>query len=177
MDYLILKGKPICTKLSDMISEQIWMRVPEIQAVEELQFYREIFEFIMEDISKIDSAVITEGASYLPELMRGIGVDNKHYINITPTLDFQYTHYKERPWVPYILRDCSNKEKAFDNWMKRDALFAEYVKDQACKLGYKALITDGTLSCDEVFQIAYQTFDLEKKMGKKKREHVHKDMM
>ncbi|MGF7146376.1 hypothetical protein HNQ56_004844 [Anaerotaenia torta] len=166
LDDYLKKGKsqtkPICTKLSDMTGEQIWMRAPEIQNIEELQFYREIFEYIMEDLSKINSAIITEGASYLPELVHEIGVDKNHYINITPTPDFQYTHYKERPWVPHILKDCSDKDKAFDNWMKRDALFAEYVRNQARELGYKTLVTDGASSYDEVFQIVSQVLNLEK---------------
>lgn len=166
-DYLkkgIVKGKPICTKQSSMTSEEIWMRAPEIQQIEELEFYKEIFEFIIADISDINSAnsaIITEGASYLPELMCEIGVDQKHYINITPSFDFQYTHYKERPYVPYVLKDCRDKDKAFDNWMKRDALFAEYVRNQSHELGYKTLLMDGTISCDEVFQSVCQEFDLE----------------
>lgn len=162
-DYLKkgkLTGKPICTEQSNMTSEQLWMRAPETQNREELQLYKEIFGFIMADISDINSAIITEGASYLPELMCEIGVDKRHYINITPSFDFQYAQYKERPYVPHVLKDCNDKAKAFDNWMKRDALFAEYVRNQSCELGYKTLLIDGTISCDEVFQIVCQEFDL-----------------
>ena len=63
------KNKSICRKQKGMTPEQIWMRSPEEQNIEELQFYREIFEFILEDISKIDSAngIITEGAAFLPD--------------------------------------------------------------------------------------------------------------
>lgn len=166
-DYLkkgTSKGKSVCTKQSNMTSEQTWMRAPEIQSVEELQFYREIFEFVMEDISGINSnnGIITEGAAYLPELMQEIGVDERYYINITPTLDFQYTHYKERPWVPYVLKDCKNKDEAFDNWMKRDALFAEHVRYKSYELGYKALVIDGAAGCDEIFQLVCRAFDLER---------------
>ncbi len=156
-----LKGKPICTKQSNMTSDEIWMRAPEIQNLEELQFYREIFEFIITDLSNINSDIVTEGASYLPELMRKIGIDKKHYINITPTFDFQYAYYKERPWVPYVIRDCHDKEKAFDNWMKRDAFFAGHVRNQSRKLGYKTLITDETVSCINTYQIVCNLFGLE----------------
>lgn len=78
----------------------------------------------------------------MPELMKEIGIDKRHYINITPTAEFQYSRYKERPWVPVIPEECSDKEEAFDKWMKRDVLFAEFVRDQAVLLGYKTLLTD-----------------------------------
>lgn len=138
-------GKPVCTKLSGMTSEQIWMRTPEEQNAEELQFYREIFEFVLNDLTKLDSTggVITEGAAYLPELMRQIGIDTKHYVNITPTRHFQVTRYRERPWIASILEGCKDKTAAFENWMCRDALFAVHVKSQAESMGYKTVVVDG----------------------------------
>lgn len=164
-DYLKkgqFEGKPVCTKYANMTSEEIWMREPDIQNIEELQFYREIFEFVLDDLSKINhsKSIITEGAVYLPELMQVLGVDKTHYINITPTFEFQYSNYKKRPWVPHILRNCSNKEKAFDNWMKRDALFAEYVRNQSLELDYKTLTIDGTVSIKKTFQVVCQIFAL-----------------
>lgn len=63
-----------------------------------------------------------EGAAFLPALMRYIGVDEENYVCIVPTEEFQYFHYKQRPWVPHVLEGCSNNELAFENWMKRDAL-------------------------------------------------------
>lgn len=48
-------GKPICVKQVNMTPEEIWMRNPEEQNIEELQFYDEIFEFIVEDIKRISN--------------------------------------------------------------------------------------------------------------------------
>jgi adenylate kinase family enzyme len=48
-------GKPICIKQKNMTPEQTWMRDPEIQNFEELQFYNEIFEFIIKDINNISN--------------------------------------------------------------------------------------------------------------------------
>lgn len=58
----------------------------------------------------------------MPELVSAVGVDKKHYINIVPVKDFQYHFYSQRPWVPYILEGCTDKKKAFENWMERDVL-------------------------------------------------------
>ncbi len=70
--------------------------------------------------------IVTEGAAYTPQVMGQYGADD--YISIVPTPAFQISHYREREWVPYILRDCTDREKAFDNWMKRDILFATVEK-------------------------------------------------
>ncbi len=77
-------------------------------------------------------------------------IDRKHYINITPTPEFQITHYKERPWVSDVIEGCSDKEKAFINWMNRDILFANEVREQCKRLGYTAFVNDGSISVDEM---------------------------
>jgi hypothetical protein len=74
----------------------------------------------------------------------------KHYVNITSTPEFQISHYKERPWVPYVLEGCSDKEKAFINWMNRDILFAYEVREQCNQMGYQAFVNDGSISIDEL---------------------------
>jgi hypothetical protein len=125
-----------------------------------LEIYHEIFEYIIEDLSKLEApnGSITEGAAFLPDLMNKLGVDSNSYICIIPTKDFQYHHYKLRPWVPEILKDCTDKKQAFENWMERDALFAVTVKEKADKLGYRTIITDGTVGVDCVYNQVAEWF-------------------
>jgi hypothetical protein len=165
-DYIIRgvqKNKPICRKLIELTPEQIWMRSPVEQNIEELQFYREIFEFIIEDINKIDSVkgIITEGAAFLPELIMKMNVDKEHYFCITPAEEFQIFHFKQRPFVPDVLKGCSDKELAFHNWMERDILFAQEVRRQCVREGYHSLITDGTLTIDETLKKVLMIFGME----------------
>ena len=47
------KGHKICKKQNSMSAEEIWIREPSLQCEEELIFYKEIFEFILEDLRKI----------------------------------------------------------------------------------------------------------------------------
>lgn len=65
-------GYVICQKECTLSQEQIWMRDPQLQCEEEVRFYGEIFEFILEDIEKISDVkgIITEGAAYMPLLMK-----------------------------------------------------------------------------------------------------------
>ena len=113
----------------------------------------------MERIQTADG-IITEGAAYLPELMKQSGVDCRHYLCMTPTRDFQVLHYRERDWIPYILEGCSDREKAFQNWMERDALFAEDVKRSAGELGYRTLLIDGSAGEDDIFREVCRIFGL-----------------
>lgn len=160
-DYIAkAKGKLFSTKASLMTVDETWLRNPTEQCEEEFAIYKEIFEFIVEDIGKIqtEGGIIAEGAAFLPELMKDIGIDEKHYICIVPTWEFQNFHYKKRPWVPHVLGGCSNKEVAFKNWMKRDALFAIKVKQDSEDLGYKALLTDGTSDIECTYNQVCKTF-------------------
>ena len=99
------KGYPVCRKVTSMNAEQVWMREPLIQCREEFDIYREIFEFVATDLKQIDwkGGIITEGAAYLPKLMKQSGIPDSRYISITPTKEFQITHYRERDFVPLVL--------------------------------------------------------------------------
>jgi 2-phosphoglycerate kinase len=166
LDEYIRRGnasnKPFSSQALKLSTNETWLRDPIVQNTEELEIYREIFEYILEDLSKLEApnGIITEGAAFLPELIHAIGVGSNSYICIIPTKEFQYHHYKLRPWVPEILKDCTDKKQAFENWMERDALFAVTVKEEADKLGYRSLITDGTIGVDCVYNQVAECLDL-----------------
>lgn len=76
-------------------------------------FYEEIFDFIMLDLEKRcdGRTIITEGAAYLPHLMKKLFISKERYIAITPTREFQISHYKERDWIHYVLEGCKDKKR------------------------------------------------------------------
>ncbi len=144
------KGYEICKKQDSLRADEIWMREPVLQCQEELLYYKETFAFVLEDLMQIkEKDIITEGAAYLPELMRKLNISNNRYISITPTRDFQISHYKKREWISFVLEGCSDKEKAFSNWMERDILFAKEVQKQCIKENYVSIINDGNIEVDE----------------------------
>ena len=148
------KGYEICKKQECMKAEEIWMREPLLQCTEEFAFYEEIFEFVLADLEKIEAkGIITEGAAYLPKLMKKLSVSKDRYLAITPTKDFQISHYKKREWVQYVLEGCSDKDKAFSNWMNRDILFAREVQRQCNEEQYVSIINDGSIALDELIDI------------------------
>ena len=158
------KGYPVCRKTAGMSAEQIWMREPLLQCREEFDIYREIFEFVAADLDRIEwkGGIITEGAGYLPELMKQFGIPGSRYISITPAKEFQILHYRKRDFVPWVLEGCSDKEAAFRNWMDRDALFAQEVQRQCDKEKYVSVINDGTMGIEELADLVAVHFLLEK---------------
>ncbi len=166
LEVYINKGaklrKPILSKIAEMSLDEIWLREPEVQNLEEQEIYNEMIEFILEDLNNLNSEVpiITEGAAFLPKLMGEIEVGKSNYICIVPTNEFQYEMYSKRPWVMEYLEGCSNKELAFENWMKRDYLFAESVLKDAKKLGYPTMVVDGKRSIDENLDIIEEVFKI-----------------
>ena len=153
----------ICSKQGKMNPEEIWMREPSVQCKEELQFYVEIFDFIMKDLDEISDCrnIITEGAAYLPNLMKNKNISWNRYLALVPTREFQISHYAQREWVPYILDGCSDVQKAFDNWMERDCLFAEDVKRQCVQEGYIALVNGGQIEIESYVRKIAAHFGLE----------------
>lgn len=156
------KGYEICQKQVEMTAEQIWMRDPVIQCKEELQFYEEVFEFILENLKRVSgkNGIITEGAAYLPKLMKRIQIPENRYISITPTEEFQIFHFRKREFVSYVLKGCSDMENAFDKWMKRDILFAQEVRRQCSEENYVSLINNGVIAIDELVKMVISHFKL-----------------
>lgn len=151
------EGLPVCRRIQRMTADETWMRPPQVQCLEELDYYREVFPFVMEKLAALDAPrVIAEGAAFLPSLM----TDAAHYIAIIPSREFQLSRYSQRPWVPHVLRDCSDQEAAFANWMERDVLFAEAIREQCAGAGRTCLLTDGSVSPEARFEQVAAHFHL-----------------
>lgn len=140
------EGLPVCQRILRMSADETWLRPPQVQCQEELDYYREIAPFVAEKLAELSAQrVIAEGAAFLPGLMP----QTTHYIAITPSREFQISRYSQRPWVPHVLQDCTDKRQAFANWMERDALFAEEVRRQCTQLDLPHLLTDGSVPPEE----------------------------
>ncbi|MBO4458414.1 MAG: hypothetical protein J5802_11910 [Butyrivibrio sp.] len=154
------KGKPICKQVVKMTSDEIWMRDPNLQCDEEILIYEEISDLVFEKLEQTDSDfIVTEGAAYTPDIMRNYSY--QEYISIVPSAEFQVSHYKKREWVPYILEGCADKQKAFDNWMERDILFAQRIKAKCDEYSIPCIVNDGTRSIDELYKTVKEMFILE----------------
>ena len=49
------EGCRVCTKIQSMSPEETWMRDPAMQCEEELAWYREVFDYVCEEINQIQN--------------------------------------------------------------------------------------------------------------------------
>jgi hypothetical protein len=136
-----LVALPDCDRLS---------RPPAWQAEQEVNFYREQFPYLLEELRTAPRPGVAEGADLLPELLHQAGIPFARAVWVVPTPRFQLEHYARRPWAHDYVAACPDPPAAFANWMERDARFAGHVAAQAARLGGKLLVVDGSRPVDDV---------------------------
>ncbi|ETT66154.1 hypothetical protein MHI43_19085 [Paenibacillus sp. FSL H8-0457] len=158
---------PTMSRLKDMSWNALWSRPVEQQVEEELEFYREEFGMIMDDVSALPdtSPIIVEGAALLPEKVEHLVPSPHHAIWIVPVPAFQKEHYAKREWIHEILVSCDDPGAAFRNWMDRDIGFARYVAKDALDRGFKVMFVDGSRSVRENYEEVRRHFMLCKQQG------------
>lgn len=153
---------PIAARLIALSCDELWLRPVPTQIAEEFAFYREEFSLIRDDLRAMPEGrpVIAEGTALLPDCLDRLGVDPGRTIWIVPTEPFQRRHYAERPWRHDILRACSERARAWEQWMARDVGFAQEVAEEARRRGYRVLTVDGSRSIEEMSEIVARHFGL-----------------
>ena len=119
----------------------------------EVEYYREQFPFLLDELGAVDVPAIIEGADLLPELMGDHLADGDRAAWVVPTPAFQREHYRRREWAHELVAECSAPERAFENWMQRDILVAEYVAASAGSLRGTVVEVDGSLPVDDVARL------------------------
>lgn len=144
---------PVMARYANKGWDAIWSEPPDQAALGLLGYYRERWEFVLQDLLALTAgqAVLAEGAPFTPELVAAAGMPAQQTIFLVPTFDFQMTYYPLRPWIPSILAECRDPQQAFANWMARDFKFGELVREQAQALGYRCIVMDGSISPNELF--------------------------
>jgi adenylate kinase family enzyme len=145
--------QPVMVKYSKMSWDQIWSQPVEQLLQDEIEYYHERFPFIRDDLSQLnaETPAILEGAAFLPELIKQYPVKHENVIFMLPTVEFQLNHYAHRPWIQSILNECNDRNQAFENWMKRDALFGEQVNRTARDCDFRVIRVDGSISIERQF--------------------------
>jgi 2-phosphoglycerate kinase len=143
--------QPVFYKLTRCTSEELWLKRPVKQQVqEEIELYREEFPLILDELLTLPKPFLAEGAALLPECVAPIVQHNpRKAIWIVPTAKFQRSHYEQRDWARQVVQDCSAPEQAFNNWMQRDASFARYVAREARIQNMRVLTVDGSRTLEE----------------------------
>ena len=145
-----------------MTWDEVWMRPVDVLVTRELAFYREEFEMVLEDLSAMSRStpIIAEGAALLPECVAPLLSRPNQAIWIVPTEEFQLKEYARREWVENILSQCRDPQRAWQNWMDRDAGFAKAVTEDAKARGLHVIEVDGFQSIEEHAKMVAAQFGL-----------------
>jgi hypothetical protein len=126
-------------------------RPPQWQADQEVAFYRDRFRPLLAGLPP--GRILIEGADLLPSCLHEAGVPPERAVWLVPAPEFQRHWYATRDWVGPYLSDCPDPAAAFDNWMRRDALYADHIRTTATGLGYRVIVVDGSRTIPENAEI------------------------
>lgn len=162
MQELAQNGNELSAKALQFSMEEMWMRDPVVMCEEEIAIYRDMLPLAFQKLSALDDdrPIIAEGAGLLLEQLQTCGVPANRVVCIVPTREFQREKYAQRTWISYYLNDCSDPAQAFENWMERDSLYGEFMLREANRLGYPAIVVDGSATVEENYMQVKKIFGL-----------------
>jgi 2-phosphoglycerate kinase len=128
-----------------------WAQPVDSLLREVIACYGEHFALILEDIraAQKQKPLLVEGSALLPGQVARVLSRKNQAIWLIPTSDFQREHYAKREWVRGIVEQCDNPPAAFQNWMERDAQFADWLRAEVKALGLNLLSVDGECTIEE----------------------------
>lgn len=156
-----LEHQPIFYRLVHLSSEELWMKRPiEQQIAEEIALYREEFPLFLDELLCLPGSkpILVEGAALLPEYVKPLLLNSRHALWVVPTREFQLEHYPDRTWAKDVVKECSDPEQAFKNWMERDIGFASFVICETTRLALDVLVVDGKHTLTENIEESKQHF-------------------
>ena len=157
----ITLNEPAMCKVSKMNpNEAFVLRGIEEQLSVYIQSFKEDFSFVINDLAKkCKKPIVVEGNQLLPKLVSQYLNEKSKAIWIIPTEEFQREYYSKRIWMHNVLKETSNPNVAFNNWMTRDALFAKMVYQEANDLNLNVLLVDGSNDLTDNFIIVENCFN------------------
>jgi hypothetical protein len=143
--------QPHLHRLQTLTWEWLFMRPVAEQVAGEIAIYEEEFALILDDLRKLrrEAPLIVEGAALLPALLTPLLPCPSHAIFIIPTGAFQRETYAQRPWPQELLAQCSDPQRAWENWMERDEQFGRHVAAAARAAALTVLNADGQRTLQE----------------------------
>lgn len=163
LERLANDGHEIARKQMNQSMQEMWLSAtPAEMSAEEIQLYSAMLPLAREAIAQLpqQAAILAEGAGFLPGLMHRAGVRPGFYACIVPPPEFRKAQYAKRTWIDQYLDGVSDKDAAFQNWMRRDDIFSKAVLADARRLGYPTYVVDGTANVEETAVFVEKAFHL-----------------
>lgn len=151
MEEAAAAGLQFAKLVKSVTHEYIFMRTDPENVEFALQVHGEEFEFIMRDIGNGSAPVIAEGVSLLPGPMADAGIPRENLFYLVPTASFHRDKYLERTWARDRLQETSNPDQAYENWMRRDAIMAEEIFQEARSKDFRAVRVDHSTDFENLY--------------------------
>lgn len=128
-----------------------WMQPVDNLVQDVIKCYSEHFSLVLEDVLAFpgNKRLLVEGTALLPREVFKVLPKRGKVIWVVPTFDFQKEKYSQREWVFETLNNCREPETAFENGMRRDAEFANFVASEVKELNLEWLLVDGSKTIEE----------------------------
>jgi 2-phosphoglycerate kinase len=131
--------------------DDTWVGLSVDELVDEsLQFFRELFPLLLEDVRRSEVPLVVEGHQLLPELLAPSLTEGDEAVWLVATLPFRLERHFHRPHAWSTPRKTRDPELAQAHRLERDARIAEIVRDQALTRGLRVIDVDGSASLDAV---------------------------
>jgi adenylate kinase family enzyme len=123
--------------------DETWVELPVQELVEAtLDFHRERFPFILDDIARLPRAVV-EGFALLPQLVAPQLEDPRQAVFLISTERFRLEALQRRGTVSSMPRRTGNPARALQNRLDRDEQLAEHIRRDALARGLSVVEVDG----------------------------------
>lgn len=121
---------PMYFQISRLTGDALWLRPLEEQIRTEAPFVSGAFPFILEDIVgelQKDPRPLIVDASVVPLDIQPLLPSINHIFYLIPAESFQRERYAERSSIQVTLAKTTNPDRAWSNWMARDAAHARWL--------------------------------------------------
>jgi hypothetical protein len=111
---------------------------------DEIAAGREEFPMVVADLAALPPGkpVLAEGTALLPGCVAALRPRPDRVAWLVPSAAFQRAHYTRRDWAASLVAGLPEPDRAFENWMRRDQVYARWVRAQARRHGYPAYVVE-----------------------------------
>ena len=143
-------------RITGWSTEQIFLRDVDEMLADFITLGYEEFPFVLDDLRQAPCkrGGIIEGCALLPECVDQVKQKGDTVLYLVASEAFQRFHYARRPWIKSILLETSRPKQAWDNWQKRDAQYAEFIKREARKYAFPVITVEEGKSLDDIYDAA-----------------------
>ena len=123
---------------------EIFLQPLSAMVRDEIAAGREEFPMVVADLAALPPGkpVLAEGTALLPECVAPLRPRPHRAAWLVPSTAFQRAHYARREWAALLVAGLPDPDRAFENWMRRDEVYARWVRAQARRFGYPVYVVD-----------------------------------